>query len=85
MCGGPARAQYDAMVHTWRTLLTSTEAPKAQAGSFAQRVYHVCDDEGVGQGVIKGTTQARSRIQGWLMTTRHDTAFVRAMMCLMQC
>ena len=85
MCGGPARAQYDAMVHTWRTLLTSTEAPKAQAGSFAQRVYHVCDDEGVGQGVIKGTKQARHRILGWLMTTRHDTAFVRAMMCLMQC
>ena len=85
VCGGPARPQYDAMVHTWRTLLTSTEAPKAQAGSFAQRVYHVCDDEGVGQGVTKGTKQARHRILGWLMTTRHDTAFVRAMICLMQC
>ena len=85
VCGGPARPQYDAMVHTWRTLLTSTEAPKAQAVSFAQRVYHVCDDEGVGQGVTKGTKQARSRIQGWLMSTSHDTAFVRAMMCLMQC
>ena len=85
VCGGPARPQYDAMVHTWRTLLSSTEAPKAQAGSFAQRVYHVCDDEGVGQGVTKGTKQARHRILGWLMSTSHDTAFVRAMMCLMQC
>lgn len=85
VCGGPARPQYDAMVHTWRTLLTSTEAPKAQAGSFAQRVYHVCDEEGVGQGVSKGTKQARHRILGWLMSTSHDTAFVRAMMCLMQC
>ena len=85
VCGGPTRPQYDAMVHTWRTLLSSTEAPKAQAGSFAQRVYHVCDEEGVGQGVTKGTKQARHRILGWLMSTSHDTAFVRAMMCLMQC
>lgn len=85
VCGGPTRPQYDAMVHTWRTLLLSTEAPKAQAGSFAQRVYHVCDEEGVGQGVTKGTKQARHRILGWMMSTSHDTAFVRAMMCLMQC
>lgn len=85
VCGSPAHKQYDAMVHTWRTLLTSTEAPKAQVGSFAQRVYHVCDDEGVGQGVTKGTEQARNRIWKWLMSTSHDTAFVRAMTCLMQC
>jgi len=85
VCGSPAHKQYDAMVHTWRTLLTSTEAPKAQVGSFAQRVYHVCDDEGVGQGVTKGTEQARNRIWKWLMTTRNDTAFIRAMTCLMQC